>query len=237
MAEPFNVEQFRQQQQMAGQVPQAQPQVMPAQASPQPYQPAPMQQSYAQPAQMEHMQTQPSPYQVQPQPNTQPIPQQYVPPHYQGHTQPAPAQQMPPQTWSPQVQETQHPHMMQPQTPVHHMPPPPVFAPPPSAQSAVEEVEAPFKKSRFSFKRGSKVKTPKVKKNKAGKADKVATADAQKTSPAMTFMFGMATGIVCFLLGNMAMSSLLSDNTAQDFKDIQNQNAQAQQLQMPPESP
>lgn len=132
----------------------------------------------------------------------------------------------------------QQPHMMQPQTPVHHMPPPPVFAPPPGP--IADSVETAPKKSRFSLKRASKLKAPKAPRFKKSKQVRAAGAEVLEdavhttnTSPAMIFMFGMATGIVCFLVGNMLMTTLLTDNSPQSFRDIERQNAQAQQPVLP----
>ena len=217
MAELFNAEQYRQE--MSGQHPapaQGYPQPMPRKAAPQPYQPPQMQQAQLQQPQMQQTQMQQT--QAQPRPYQ---PQEWAPQHHQ-----------------PQHPHVMHPHVMQPQTPVHHMPAAPVFAPPPGVGTDIVE-EVP-KTSRFKRGRPAKEKTPKVKitkikktkgvKNKGEAAEMTHTT---KTSPAIIFMFGMATGIVCFLVGNMLMSNLLSDNSAKSFRDIERQNAQAQQPVLP----
>jgi len=253
MAEPFNVEQFRQK--MSGQAspqpPQApsampaqgQPQMMPAQASPQPYQAAQMQQP-----QMQQTQAQPRPYQPQvqmPQPQHAPQQQHYaMPPVAQPMAQPSAPPQMQAQARMPHPQQVQSPQgyapqMTQPQTPMHHMPPPPVFTAPPVPVADIVE-EAP-KKSRFSLKRFAKTKTlkvPKIKKSEklelaAEMSEASDVVHTSNTSPALIFMFGMATGIACFLVGNMLMSTFLADNSPQSFRDIERQNAQAQQLVLP----
>ena len=141
-----------------------------------------------------------------------------------------PGQAQYPQGWTPPVQ-AQHvqlsPQMQQ------HLAPAPVFAPPPSAMLD-EQANDVKKKSKFSLKRSSKVKTPKVKKVKTKKAEDTHRA---KKSPAMIFMFGMAAGVGCALAGSMLMSSLVSDNSAQKFRDIERQNARAQQPVLPKQSP
>ncbi|MEP3889068.1 MAG: hypothetical protein ABJN69_01300 [Hellea sp.] len=173
-------------------------------------------------------------YQGQPQDQyqaQQPIAQPYQPQQMQQtQTPPNPYQ---PQEWAPQHQPMQQTPMMQPQTPMHHMPAAPVFAPPPGMGADIIQ-EAP-KPSRFKRGRLAKVKTPKVKKTKAkkSKGEAVEASHTTKTSPAIIFMFGMATGIVCFVVGNMAMSNLLTDNSAKSFRDIERQNATAQQPVLP----
>lgn len=170
----------------------------------------------------------------------QAAPQPYQPPHmHQAQMQQTQAQPRPyqPQEWAPQHHQPQNPHMMQPQTPVHHMPAAPVFAPPPG--TGADSVEEAPKPSRFKRKAGVKLKKAKVKKTRAPKNKGEASGDASeavhttKSSPAMIFMFGMASGIVCFLVGNMVMSNLLTDNSAKSFRDIERQNAQAQQPVLP----
>lgn len=213
MAELFNAEQYRQQ--MGEQAAQGQAGLV--QGQPQPYQPQQMQQPQIAQTQI----VPPNPYQ----------PQEYAPqpyPQYQPQLQQAAQPHMPPQEWAPQHQHMQQPHLMQPQTPMHHMPEPAVFAPPPG--TTIEVVEEAPKASRFKRKRAAKVKTPRVKKSKAETSEAVHTS---KTSPAIIFMFGMATGIVAFLVGNMLMSNLLADDSAKSFRDIESQNAQAQQPVLP----
>lgn len=207
MAEPFNVEQFRQR--MNGDAPQIQPQ--PEQAFPlsQPYQQQSQTQGQTEPYQPYHA--------AQPQYHAQP---------YAAPPQQALAPQMPSQLWQPQ-----HQPLQQPQTPVHHMPPPPVFAPPPGGGD--EKMEQIPTTSRFKLKRGTKVKSPKAPKVKKSKADKSNTVHTTKTSPSIIFMFGMATGIVCFLVGNIVMSNVLTDKTAKSFREIERRNAQAQQPVLP----
>ena len=169
------------------------------------------------------------------------LPQGQYQDQYQSHQntaqpyQPQPAQhpqmqqtQIPPNPYLPQEWAAQHQPMQQPQSPPHHMPAPPVFAPPPGATA--QEAEAAPKASRLKRKRVAKVKTPKVKKNKAEASGAVHTS---KTSPAIIFMFGMATGIVAFLVGNMMMSNFLTDNSAKSFREIERQNAQVQQPVLP----
>ena len=247
MTEPFNVEKFRQQ--MIGQapvapqavsaqmqaapaaipqavpahmqgVPAVMPQAMP-QAVPQPY-PAPQMQG--------QMAAQHAPQPMVPQPMAPPMPQNpgFQPqPQAQPYSPPAAGQ---PQAWVPQGQTMQAPHVPQ-------MMQPPVYATPPAAVDAPPLDEAASKKPRFSLKRLKKIKTPKIK-----KAAKAQTAEAEidspevhstKTSPAMIFMFGMATGIVCFLVGNMIMSNLFASKPTNNIADIAKRNASIQQPVLP----
>ena len=234
MTEPFNVDKFRQQ--MRGQAPVAPqavsaqmqaapaaiPQAVPAhmqgvpavmpQAVPQPY-PAPQMQG--------QMAAQHAPQPMVPQPMAPPMPQNpgFQPqPQAQPYSPPAAGQ---PQAWVPQGQTMQ----------------PPVYATPPAAVDAPPLDEATSKKPRFSLKRLKKIKTPKIK-----KAAKAQTAEAEidspevhstKTSPAMIFMFGMATGIVCFLVGNMIMSNLFASKPTNNIADIAKRNASIQQPVLP----
>ena len=248
MTEPFNVEKFRQQ--MRGQVPVAPqavsaqmqaapaaiPQAVPAhmqgvpavmpQAVPQPY-PAPQMQG--------QMATQHAPQPMVPQPMAPPMPQN---PGFQPQLQaqpyspPAAGQ---PQAWVPQgqaMQAPQGPQMMQ----------PPVYATPPAAVDALPLDEAASKKPRFSLKRLKKVKAPKIEKTPTLQPAKAQTVEAEidspeghstKMSPAMIFMFGMATGIVCFLVGNMIMSNLFASKPTNNIADIAKRNASIQQPVLP----
>ena len=199
MAEPFNVEKFRQQ--MGS----------PASAAPQPV-PVQMQ---AAPAAMPPIRPQayPSPQiptAMSPQYSPQQLPQQMAPPMPHNpmvqapiHTQP----QTPPmagqaQAWAPQAQ----PMAAQPM-PAPQMMPPSSYTAPLAPGSAPLEAEAPIKKSLFNLKRLKKEKAPKVKKAVTDKAEGV---EASKLSPAMIFMFGMAAGILCCLIGNMIISKIFA---------------------------
>jgi len=210
MAEPFNAEQFRQQ--MSGQTPQMQSQMQgqpPIQAQPRPYQP---QQAVQRPA-----------HQV-----AQPMAQPHAPAQYSGQpqTQQIQQSQMPPQAWAPQGQPMQQMHMQHPQAPAHHMPPP-YFTSPPSGEVA-EAVEEKSKKSRFSLKR--KPKAPKV---EPDASDMPAEVIASKKPPHTIFIFGMVAGIALFLLGNIAMSALIGNDSAPSLADINRQNAQAEPPVLP----
>jgi len=248
MTEPFNVEKFRQQ--MRGQAPVA-PQAVSAQM-----QAAPAAIPQAVPAQMQGVPA------VMPQAMPQAVPQPYPAPQMQGQMaaqhapqpmvpQPMAAPPMPqnpgfqpqpqaqpysppaagqPQAWVPQGQTMQAPQVPQ-------MMQPPVYATPPAAVDAPPLDEATSKKPRFSLKRLKKIKTPKIK-----KAAKAQTAEAEidsveghktKTSPAIIFMFGMATGIVCFLVGNMIMSNLFASKPTNNIADIAKRNASIQQPVLP----
>ncbi len=212
MTESFNVEKFRQQ--MRGQAPVA-PQAVPAQMQNAPVAQMPQavpQQAYSAPQMQRAM---PAP--VAPQPMVPPMPQnsgfQTQPPNHV-YTPPVAVQ---PQAWATQGQVMQAPQIMQPQAGALQMPPAPVFAPPPATVAAPQLDEAAPKKSRFSLKRLIKEKAPKTKTAaKDNTADnhttEVSTTEVHtsKTSPAMIFMFGMATGIVCFLVGNMIMSTVFA---------------------------
>lgn len=226
MAEPFNVEQFRQQ--MSGQgVP---PTPQQGQAAPAAVMPPPAPQAY-QPSQMQPRPYQPQPQQMQTQMPPQMSQQAYAP---QGHI----PMQGQPQPWAQNAQGGQMAPAYAP-PPQHQQPQftTPQFTPPPSHMTELEmQDEAPAKTSRFSLKRAKKekpAKAPKVKKVKAAKEAGEETVHKTKTSPAIIFMFGMATGIVAFLVGNMVMSGLLDDKTAQSFRDIERQNAQAKQPVLP----
>ncbi len=140
MTQPFDANEFRRQQIVAGQVPQGAPQVMP-QGQPQHMQPRPM--PAPQPApqpQMPHYQPQPAP-----------------PPQYQGVTQPQQVpqhqQHMPPQQAQRQAYQQAMPQQAMPPPPMQQQPQQ-AYAPPPSAET--EPVEA--KKS--VFKRGTKAPKP-----------------------------------------------------------------------------
>lgn len=118
--------------------------------------------------------------------------------------------------------------MQQPMS-AQHMPPPPAFAPPPSAVPA-EQGEQTVKKSKFKLKLPSKGKAPKIKKVKSEQAVETSEGSHKgKTSPAMIFMFGMATGIACFFLGNMVISALFGDSSPKNFAEIERLNTNAQE--------
>jgi len=202
MAEPFNIEQYRQK--MRGQVPHHPPQMQspsmpPAQAQPQQsHQPQP----YAPPPQASMPQMQPH----QPQAWTTPM-------HGQtGHGQPMQQQQM-----QQMVQQAM----------------PPVFAPPPNV-TLVQQVEEASKKSKFKFKRPSRVKKPKTLAVETPAAIQQ-MGQAKPRSPIMVFMLGMACGMACFLAGNMVISEFLTDNSVKNFKEIEKQNVLAQQTVAPPQ--
>lgn len=196
MAEPFNIEQFRQQMRSQGNVaPQAQPQPVPQQMPPQ-IAPPPMPQKY---------------YAAQPQPMAQPAGGQ-------------------PQAWPQQGQMMPAPQIMQPQAGMPQMPQAPVFAPPPNAVAQEVMEEASSKKSRFSLKRSKKEKTPKAKKVRK---DQIGETNKTKSSPATIFMLGMTTGMACFFVGNMVMSSVFAPKPAQNLTVQQTQNASVQQNAAP----
>jgi len=92
-------------------------------------------------------------------------------------------------------------HLQQGQMPVTQPPPVPAQYVPPMVQvmPKTEEIAPPKKMSRFKLKRGRKEKPAKPPKGKAVKGPNL-DADGEviqkaRTSPAMIFMFGMATGI------------------------------------------
>jgi len=217
MAEPFNIEKFRQQ--MRGQTPDV-PQPVPVQMQGTPVNgvmPPPMPQSF-QPGQV--------PPQMPPQP--QYTPQQMVPPippshsvqaqpHAQNYNPPIGGQ---PQAWVPQGQSMPAPQMM----------PPPGFAPPPAVMAPAEDEVTSLKKPRFSLKRIKKEKAPKI--NRV-KKEKIAEEHTTKTSPAMIFMFGLTCGIVSFLVGSMVMSNVFADKSSRNIQDIQARNASVQQPVLP----
>ena len=218
MAEPFNIEQYRQQ--VRGETPQAEPQIQAQQPRPQqqvmsPPQPQldpqPHAAAYQQPQQPMAPQQQPAPQQLAPQqvPANSIAPQAYTaPPH------PQPAQVQTPHVQVPQVQPRQMPpHMVQQSAhmqPVHQMPHAPAFAPQPNMVPAPQgtpeqAVQEAGKKSLFNFKRGSKLKAPKINKAKTEKTDTLQTAT---TPPVKIFIFGMACGIICCLIGSMILPIL-----------------------------
>lgn len=129
-------------------------------------------------------------------------------------------QAQPAQSWPPQGQAMPTPQMES----------IPVFAPPPGTAMAMENAPTKFKKPRFSLRREKKEKVPKVKKIKA---EASARPQASTTSPAMIFMFGLATGILCFFVGSMIMSHIFADNSAKTFADMQKRNNGIQQPVLP----
>jgi hypothetical protein len=228
MAIPFNAEEYRQQMSgqkaqahlQQGQMPVTQPPPVPAQYVP------PMVQ-----AEMAAPQTHPSPQ-----------------PAYQAMPAPAmPHSQQPPQmaqAWAGQEGLAPQAYQSHPGQPPQHQPqaaphtaPAQMFAPPPGLMPKTEEIAPPKKMSRFKLKRGRKEKPAKAPKGKAVKEPNLDVngeiIQKARTSPAMIFMFGMATGILCFLLGNMAMSGLLEDKSVKSFAEIERKNAMAQQPVLP----
>ena len=221
MAEPFNIEQYRQQ--LRGETPQAEPQI-------QAQQPRPQQQVMSPPQPQAHPQPQPYPAAYQ-------QPQQPVVPQQQPAPQPAPQQlapqQMPANPVAPQAYaapphaqpaQVQVPHVQTPQTPpgqlpphvaqqpvhmqpAHQMPHAPVFAPQPNMAPAPQgrpeqAVQETGKKSLFNFKRGTKLKAPQI------KGVNTDTLQAATSTPKKTFLMGMACGILCYLAGKMILSIL-----------------------------
>jgi len=228
MTIPFNAEEFRQQ--MSGQNAQAQLQQgqMPV------TQPPPVPTQYVPPmahAEMAVLQTHPSPQPAYP---AMPAPAMVQP------------QQAPPMApvWAGQQQTAPQAYQSYPAQPAQHQPqaaphtpPAQMFMPPPGLMPKTEETAPPKKMSRFKLKRSRKEKPAKAPKVKAVKEPNLdvngEVTHKTRTSPAMIFMFGMATGILCFLVGNMAMSGLLEDKSAKSFREIERKNAMAQQPVLP----
>ena len=201
--------------------------------SPQPYQPVPPIQAAAQPYAPQAYAPQVPAHQAH-SPQAQPYVSQ---PHV---SQPQASQPHAPQQWTPPAQNNYN--QAPAGQPYHNAPPMPqaqAFAPPPSAMDNTPESAVEKKSFLKKLKRGKKEKAPAQAKEKPAKvkAEKVAVEHKTKTSPPIIFMFGMATGILCFLIGNMAMTGLLSDKTAQSFHEIERQNAMAQQPVLPGQKP
>lgn len=232
MAEPFNVEEFRQK--MRGQAPQAeQPQpaqmqqpviqnpvpaqpyqpVQAAQMQPQPQQP----QQMAQPQQMLQPQMQ---AQAQPQPHLhQPYPQQHVP-QPQGHAQPMQQPHISPQAMAPHVQQ------MAPQTLMGHMPPPPHFTPPAGALPQQDDVKK--KKSIFNFKKSVKAKAPKI------EIETSEVSQSLEKPSAKTFLLGLACGILLTFAGNMLVSTLFTGGSAKSYAEVERKPKQVEQQAVVP---
>ena len=188
-----------------------------------------------------------APQLYQPVPPNPYAPQSYTPqvPAHQAHNpqlqaQPHASQPHAPQQWTPPAHNNYH---QAPAEPAYHNDPPmaqaQTFAPPPSATGNTPEPAVEKKSFLKKLKRGKKEKAPAQAKEKTAKvkAEKAAVEHKTKTSPPIIFMFGMATGILCFLIGNMAMTGLLSDKTAQSFHEIERQNKMAQQPVLPGQKP
>lgn len=228
IAEPFNVEKFRQK--MRGQPPIApQTQQPPLQQAVQQQIPQPLLQPQQVQRQMPVTPQAPmSALQHMPPPMPQNMPQNYAvqpQPMAQTYTQPV-AGQAQAQAWTSQAPavpapQMMQPHMMPPQAGapyMQQMPQAAVFAPLPSDISSAEIEEPSPKKSRFSLKWTKKEKAPKVEKIKE---DIITNAGASKRSSAMIFMLGMAAGMACFLVGNMVISNIFTNKPQQNLADIQ----------------
>jgi len=203
MAEPFNIEKFRQQ--MRGQIPDV-PQPVPVQMQGAPVNgvmPPPMPQSFQSGQVPQHMPPQP---QYAPQQMIPPIPPSHsvqAQPHAQNYNPSIGGQ---PQAWVPQGQSMPAPQMM----------PPPGFAPPPAAMAPAEAEVTPLKKPRFSLKRIKKVKVPEL---KEGKLDKASGLSIPKSS-LMPFLLGLGSGVVLSLIGIVSLGSIMTKKTNQKFESI-----------------
>jgi len=225
MAEPFNVEKFREQ--MRGQVPNA-PQQVPAQmqASPASGMPPPMPHSYQAPRPPQQMPSQP---QYAPQQMMPPVLQQRAAqpqPSAQNYNPPAGGQ---PQAWAPQSQAMPAPQMMQPQAGMAQMPQVPVFTPPPvgTAQEVMEEIKP--KKSRFSLKRPRKEKLPKV------KIEKPDGVSASKSS-VRPFLLGLVSGVALSLIGSVFLGTIMTKKTDQKFESVAAATAEVEPVNEAPQA-
>ena len=228
MTIPFNADEYRQKMSgqnaqahlQQGQMPVTQPPPVPAQYVP-PMVQAEMAAPQTHPSPQPTYQAMPAPAMVQPQ---QPPP---MAPVWAGQQQTAPQAYQSYPTQPPQHQAHAAPHT----------PPTQMFMPPPGLMPKTEEIAPPKKMSRFKLKRGRKEKPAKPPKGKAVKGPNL-DADGEviqkaRTSPAMIFMFGMATGILCFIVGSTVMSGLLEDKSAKSFAEIERKSAMAQQPVLP----
>lgn len=211
MAEPFSIEQFRQQ--MRGQSAQSEPQ-MPVQQQI-PAQPQPQVQPYAAPQQ-----------QLAPQHQMAPQYRAAPPPHIQLQ------QQGQPQAWAPQSRAMPAQQMMQPQSGVPQMPQAPVFAPPQGAMAEELSDRIAPKKSRFALKRPKKAKVPKI--NEAELTD-VGGAATRKL-PILPFLLGMVSGVILALVGVVALENLASKKVDQKFEAVAATVAEAAPLSETPQT-
>lgn len=131
----------------------------------------------------------------------------------------------------PQVQSWRDPReLMQPQTPIHQMPPAPVFGlPPMGSDSEQDDVKQDRKVSRFKLGRKSKPSKTQLNLDAIDMQDNEGPQKT-KTSFALPFIMGMATGMALLFAGHFVQTNVLQDTTAQDFRDIERR---AMDLQKP----
>ena len=216
MAEPFNVEEFRQK--MRGQAPQAE-QPQPAQMQ-QPVIQNPVPAQPYQPVQAAQMQPQPQQPQQMAQPQQMLQAQIQAQPQPQGHAQPMQQPHISPQAIVPHVQQ------MAPQTLMGHMPPPPHFTPPAGALPQQDDVKK--KKSIFNFKKSVKAKAPKI------EIETSEVSQSLEKPSAKTFLLGLACGILLTFAGNMLVSTLFTGGSAKSYAEVERKPKQVEQQAVVP---